>query len=294
MISFLRPYREPSTTLSSSSRSTMPTSIVEEKMNEQMSRNTLSTATTSTSTAVPLVSNAAHIETTAKSTNNTSNNAPSTSSAANAASTSAAVKSLSNGTGTGRGGLDSRMKRAPPARTSALPPPGSKSQTSVVQQQQASSLHLAASQIDSSMSTLNLLHAGRATPFANGYVKCFKDYSLVVTNNDASTAYGPICKITCKTTKERNKLLWDKYVGGNVVNVSICAKYVLIATADGSLHFFNINTGIAILPTMKLITPAIQSAFVSIPCFSYIHITFSEYMRVFSFPFSSIRAECQQ
>lgn len=246
-----------------------------------MCRNSIASVSASTTTTtVPNTIQIQSSEYIVKSTNNiiaasnakshTITVAPSTSNATQASSTAATLKSLSNGTGIGRGALDSRLKRAPPARTSLLPPPGSKATASVGQQQQQQQHHQtntsqsATSHIASNMSPLNLLYAGRATPFTNGYVKCYKDYSVVVTNNDASTAYGPICKIICKTTKERNKQLWEKFIGGNVVNVSICARYVLVATNDGSLHFLNINTGIAILPIMKLITPAIQSAFVSI------------------------------
>lgn len=82
-------------------------------------------------------------------------------------------------------------------------------------------------------------------------------------NNNASTTFGPLCKVECAFGKHQRNTLWEMYVGSPVVNFSLSAKYVLICSQDGTIRFVDIKNGILTLPVIKLFSPAILSVFVS-------------------------------
>lgn len=57
--------------------------------------------------------------------------------------------------------------------------------------------------------------------------------------------------------------MWEIFIGSPVVNVCLSSKYVLACSIDGTLRFLDIQTGILVLPIVKLPTAAVQCSFVS-------------------------------
>lgn len=56
--------------------------------------------------------------------------------------------------------------------------------------------------------------------------------------------------------------MWEIFIGSPVVNVCLSSKYVLACSIDGTLRFLDIQTGILVLPIVKLPTAAVQCSFV--------------------------------
>lgn len=161
--------------------------------------------------------------------------------------------SLNNG-----GQIDARLTKAPPTKTTSIP---SVVKSSVQSLSQASSSQATA--FPTNMSRLNLLNAGTAVPFSQAIVKTHQNYVVKAINNNATTPFGQLCKVTCTSSSGANNQLWETYVGSQVVSFCLCAKYVLICSIDGTIRFIDIKSGVLVLPIMKMFTPAIQSVFVS-------------------------------
>lgn len=153
--------------------------------------------------------------------------------------------------------LDSRLTKAVPMQTNTI-----QQITGPSSQQQAQPSTSQTQSLPSVISRLNLLNAGKAVPFSE-YTRTHQDFTVKANNNSATTPFGPLCKITCLSARIRNQQLWESYVGSQVVHFSLCAKYVLICSIDGNIRFLDIKNGVLVLPILKLITPAIQSVFVS-------------------------------
>lgn len=223
-------FREPSSELCSSSRSTPNIAIAEKKMNEQMLRGPSSVNSTIIEDSI--------------------SNQPVE---LNAKSSVEPKISLNNG-----GQIDARLTKAPPTKTTSIP---SVVKSSVQSLSQASSSQATA--FPTNMSRLNLLNAGTAVPFSQAIVKTHQNYVVKAINNNATTPFGQLCKVTCTSSSGANNQLWETYVGSQVVSFCLCAKYVLICSIDGTIRFIDIKSGVLVLPIMKMFTPAIQSVFVS-------------------------------
>lgn len=104
--------------------------------------------------------------------------------------------------------------------------------------------------------------AGKAQPYAPQKIqeKIHGKYRIEFVNGNASTAWGPLAKITCVSDRIKR---WELYVGSPIVNVSVCAKFVLICCADGTIQFIDINSGDSVFPKLKMLSAAIQCVFVS-------------------------------
>lgn len=107
---------------------------------------------------------------------------------------------------------------------------------------------------------LIMSNAGKAVPFKNLVEKVNANNRVEILNGNVSTAYGPLAKITCSSAKTK---AWELFVGSPIVNFSLCAKYALICCLDGTIQFIDIRTGVAVLPKLKMLSPAVQCVFVS-------------------------------
>lgn len=109
---------------------------------------------------------------------------------------------------------------------------------------------------------LRIANAGKAVPYQTLVEKLVGNHRVEILNGDVRTAYGPLTKVTCVTAKTKS---WELFVGSPVVNFSVCAKYVLICCLDGTIQFIDIKSGVAVLPKLKMLSPAVQCVFVSSP-----------------------------
>lgn len=107
---------------------------------------------------------------------------------------------------------------------------------------------------------LIMSNAGKAVPFKNLVEKVNANNRVEILNGNVSTAYGPLAKITCSSAKTK---AWEVFVGSPIVNFSLCAKYALACCLDGTIQFIDIRTGVAVLPKLKMLSPAVQCVFVS-------------------------------
>lgn len=107
---------------------------------------------------------------------------------------------------------------------------------------------------------LIMANAGRAVPYKTLTEKINGTNRIEILNGNVSTAYGPLAKVTCVSAKTK---CWEIFVGSPIVNFSVCAKYVLVCCMDGTIQFVDVKTGVAVLPKLRMFSPAIQCVFVS-------------------------------
>lgn len=91
---------------------------------------------------------------------------------------------------------------------------------------------------------------------------------LQVQNNFASTATGPISKVTGFVYSNKTPE-WETFIGSPIVNFSLCTKFVLICSKDCTVRFLNVRTGIPVLPILNMPSPVIQSVFVRSKCIAF-------------------------
>lgn len=116
---------------------------------------------------------------------------------------------------------------------------------------------------------LTVSNEGKALPYKTRTEKINGNNKVEILNGNVSTAYGPLTKVTCVTTKTKS---WELLIGSPIVNFCLCAKYVLVCCLDGTIQFIDIKTGVAVLPKLKMLSPAVQCVFVSLlmhDCFKF-------------------------
>lgn len=108
---------------------------------------------------------------------------------------------------------------------------------------------------------LNGVNAGKAVPLKGNHEKTFGELTIQITNATTTTSFGSLSLIVCNNILKKEEL-WKVNVGSSIVNFCLCQKYVLACSLNGTLRFLDIQTGIGVLPVIKLPTAAVQSAFV--------------------------------
>ncbi|ALC48348.1 Hira [Drosophila busckii] len=92
------------------------------------------------------------------------------------------------------------------------------------------------------------------------FTKSAQDYRIHVQNGHLKTGYGMVSKVTAMMSRE---LLWDMYVGSPLINVTLCSKFVMLCSLDGSMRLLAMQTGCPVFPAMTLASPALNCAFSS-------------------------------
>lgn len=157
--------------------------------------------------------------------------------------------------------MDSRLTKIAPIKTASIGINSSSTNATAVPSTSASE--------DTSV-RLRIANAGKAVPYHSLVEKLVDNHRVEILNADVRTAYGPLTKVTCVTAKTKS---WELFVGSPVVNCSVCPKYVLICCLDGTIQFIDIKTGVAVLPKLKMLSPAVQCVFVS-SSFNGVSLTF--------------------
>lgn len=106
---------------------------------------------------------------------------------------------------------------------------------------------------------LIMSNAGKAAPYKALVEKVNGNNRVEVLNGNVSTAFGQLAKVSCVTAKTKS---WELFAGSPIVNFCLCAKYVLVCCLDGTVQFVDIKTGLAVLPKLKMLSPAVQCVFV--------------------------------
>lgn len=107
---------------------------------------------------------------------------------------------------------------------------------------------------------LIMSNAGKAVPYKALTEKINGSNRVEILNENVNTAFGALAKITCVTARTKS---WEIFAGSPIVNFSLCAKYVMVCCLDGTIQFVDIKTGVAVLPKLKMLSPAVQCVFVS-------------------------------
>ncbi|XP_037920410.1 protein HIRA homolog [Hermetia illucens] len=157
----------------------------------------------------------------------------------------------------GQAHLDNRLTKAPytssaPARSSAISrsqPSSSQNAQNITERKPTGPTRLNVGQT---------VKSGGAS--SSEYVKQVSDFRVHVHNGNVTTTLGPLSKVTCWALGANEKL-WETLIGSPIVNFSLCAKYVLLCSQDGTIRFLHIRTGINALPILHLATAATQCAF---------------------------------
>lgn len=147
--------------------------------------------------------------------------------------------------------LDNRLTKQAPIKSNNMSKPSPPSATSSGQTKCDETFPI----------KLNSVNAGKAVPLKGVHEKALGEFTVKINNTATNTSFGSLSQITCNNLQTKNEL-WKINVGSSVVNFSLSQKYVLACSANGTLRFLDIKTGICILPVMKLPTAAVQSAFV--------------------------------
>lgn len=147
--------------------------------------------------------------------------------------------------------LDNRLTKQAPIKSNNMSKPSPPSATSSGQTKCDETFPI----------KLNSVNAGKAVPLKGVHEKALGEFTVKINNTATNTSFGSLSQIACNNLQTKNEL-WKINVGSSVVNFSLSQKYVLACSANGTLRFLDIKTGICILPVMKLPTAAVQSAFV--------------------------------
>lgn len=148
--------------------------------------------------------------------------------------------------------LDSRLTKVAPVKTALIPTNSSCSNATPTESTSATA---------NIPIRLTVSSAGKALPYKTRTEKINGNNKVEILNGNVSTAYGPLTKVTCVTTKAKS---WELLIGSPIVNFCMCAKYVLVCCLDGTIQFIDIKTGVAVLPKLKMLSPAVQCVFVSL------------------------------
>lgn len=129
---------------------------------------------------------------------------------------------------------------------------------------------------------LNSLNAGKAVPLKGNHEKTSGEFTIKISNSTTNTSFGSLSLIACHNLHSRNEL-WKINVGSSIVNFSLSQKNVLACSLNGTLRFLDVQTGICVLPVIKLPTAAIQSAFVRSIRFVYFYFLITTTLFFFFF-----------
>lgn len=148
--------------------------------------------------------------------------------------------------------LDNRLTKQAPIKSNNMPKPSAPISTSSSQPKSDESFPL----------KLNSLNAGKAAVLKGNPEKTFAEITVKVSNATTNTSFGSLSQIICNNIHNKEEL-WKVNIGSSIVNFSLCQKYVLVCSLNGTIRFLDIKTGICVLPVIKLPTAAVQSAFVN-------------------------------
>lgn len=135
---------------------------------------------------------------------------------------------------------------------------------------------------------LNSLNAGKAVPLKGNNEKTLGDFTVKVSNATTNTSFGSLSLIACYNVHTKNEL-WKINVGSSIVNFTLSQKHVIASSINGTLRFLDIQTGICVLPAIKLPTATVQAAFVRLNGFRLVVLGIFEL--TFHFTFQSINNE---
>ena len=116
------------------------------------------------------------------------------------------------------------------------------------------------------------MNSGKATALTGSQcVKSIGDYRIQVINDSYKTAFGNLSRVACMNINHQQQIddrkIWEITVGSAISSFSVCTKYVLVGSMDGSVRFINIKNGRLVMPVLNQASPILLTGFVS-HCFN--------------------------